>query len=409
VGATKREQLELLVKNIQTLNETCKQAGRITATDKAKMDEMWMESRALKAQLDVDDLAAPTNNNYHGLSFNALGEPPPEGFRPKSVGATTTKSFGVDRPEVGDAPPVAFSDEQIRQLHDAVVSGKSIRIDSKAAVLSGDVPMSTVPSYRMGPLAWRREPTRVANLLRSSSTEASEVDYFRITTPATASAPVAEGAAKPESTLVYDKVEAPMVKIASWIEVSDETLSDFAGFRQSIQEELLADLVRAENAQLLLGTGTPPAMTGMMATSGVLTRAMGADTALDAMWKAIVDLRVGTSFAEADGVVLHPNDWSGMVTAKDTTGTYILGDPMAGTRPSLWGLPVTLTTQITEGTALIGSFKEAAEMFVRWAPRIEVANQGAEQFKNNTTLIRCEERIGLAVYRPTALIKVTGI
>jgi HK97 family phage major capsid protein len=251
---------------------------------------------------------------------------------------------------------------------------------------------------------------RVMDLIPAHTTTQGSVDFYRIGTAASSASSVAEGAEKPEAPLVFEKVNAPVRKIAVWCEVTDEALSDYSQFATVVGQELFADVVNRENQQLLSGNGVAPDIQGMLGTSGVLTRAKDADSVLDALAKATNDLRVGASFAEADGIVLHPNDYLTAVLSKSSgSGEYMAVDPVAGAARSLWGLKVVLTTQITAGTALVGSFQECGMVLVRLAPRLDVNALGEAQFKKNTALIRVEERIGLAITRPTCLVKVTGL
>jgi HK97 family phage major capsid protein len=191
--------------------------------------------------------------------------------------------------------------------------------------------------------------------------------------------------------------------------MTDEALMDFPAFLQVLTAELLAGLINEENHQILLGNGTAPDLTGILNTAGILTRARSSDTQLDALLKAISDLRSGTSYADADGIVMNPADWTTVFLQKSTTNEYIAGDPLNGASRTLWGIPLVVTTQITAGTALVASFQELGEVYLRMAPRIDVANQGTTQFINNTALVRCEERLALGVQRPTAAVKVTEL
>ena len=69
------------------------------------------------------------------------------------------------------------------------------------------------------------------------------------------------------------------------------------------------------------------------------------------------------------------------------------------------------TTKITLNTALMGNFAEAARLYVRQSPVVELAplGGGTIEFIANQTLARCEERLALAVPRPTSLISITGL
>jgi hypothetical protein len=77
----------------------------------------------------------------------------------------------------------------------------------------------------------------------------------------------------------------------------------------------------------------------------------------------------------------------------------------------LSGMRVVATTKITLNTALMGAFSEAARIYLRQAPVVELAPNGGgtTEFISNQTLARCEERLALAVPRPTSLITITGL
>lgn len=131
---------------------------------------------------------------------------------------------------------------------------------------------------------------------------------------------------------------------------------------------------------------------------------------LDKLAKAVTKIRVGSSFAEADGIVLHPSDFEAAVLSKTTgSGEYMAVSPIGGPAQSLWGLRTILTTDISEGTALVGAFGEAAIMLMRLAPRVETNPYSETSWATNTTVLRCEERIGLAIGRPSCLCVVTGL
>ena len=98
-------------------------------------------------------------------------------------------------------------------------------------------------------------------------------------------------------------------------------------------------------------------------------------------------------------------------TAKDTTGRYITNDPAAAGPEQLFGMRVVATTKITLNTALMGDFSEAARLYVNQPPVVEIHPNagGTTEFISNQTLARCEERLALAVPRPTSLISITGL
>jgi HK97 family phage major capsid protein len=105
----------------------------------------------------------------------------------------------------------------------------------------------------------------------------------------------------------------------------------------------------------------------------------------------------------ATGHVMHPTDWAGIETLKDTTGRYIIGNPQGTTTPTLWGLPVVATQAMTVRKFLTGAFKLGAQLFDRWDGRVEAGFVNDDFIKNLSTIL-AEERLALAVYRPEAFI-----
>jgi HK97 family phage major capsid protein len=75
----------------------------------------------------------------------------------------------------------------------------------------------------------------------------------------------------------------------------------------------------------------------------------------------------------------------------------------------LWGLPVAVTPAMTAGTALVGAYASAAQVFRKGGIRVEASNSHQDFFIKNLVAIRAEERLALAVYRPGAFGEVTGL
>ena len=110
-------------------------------------------------------------------------------------------------------------------------------------------------------------------------------------------------------------------------------------------------------------------------------------------------------------MVITPDDWFEVRTSKATgTGEYLLGpptlDPMTS-RP--WGLEVRVTTNAVANTALIGAFKPHAQVFRRSGIEIAISTENEDYFIKNKLAVRAEERLALAVYRPSAFCKVEAI
>ena len=77
--------------------------------------------------------------------------------------------------------------------------------------------------------------------------------------------------------------------------------------------------------------------------------------------------------------------------------------PAGDAPPRLWGLPIVETKGIAAGTFLVGAFRQAATLYDRWQPTVQVSTEHADFFTRNLVAILAEERIALAVKKPSAL------
>ncbi len=121
----------------------------------------------------------------------------------------------------------------------------------------------------------------------------------------------------------------------------------------------------------------------------------------------MTDLRNGSAFAQPDGVVMNPTDWSAMRRLKDSQNRYLLTpDPTADVTPSLWGCSVILTTDMPAGTAVVGAFQLGGLLHVRQGMTVEVNNRSDQDWTHNTSTFRAELREALATLRPAAFNRV---
>ena len=281
-------------------------------------------------------------------------------------------------------------------------------MSSKATLLLAGHSGASIPDYQPGVVSFSREQFRVRSLFPIIPTEHPTVHYQVLSTGAAQAAAVAEGAAKPEATVVLTQSVAPVRKLAVFLPISDEVVLDGAAFFQDILNDLTADLVRAENAQILSGSGVAPNLEGLTVVAGTQTQARGTDSNMDAVLKAQTKLRTGP-FLEPTDVILHPNNFETVRLAKGSDGTYILGNPLSQDRPSLGGARLHITTDMAAGTGLVMNSGEAARVFLRSDVRVEIATEHGEFFRSNLRAIVAEERLTLAVRRPSAIVKVTGL
>jgi HK97 family phage major capsid protein len=262
---------------------------------------------------------------------------------------------------------------------------------------------------RPGVLPILFERLTVADLLASGMTTSNLIRYV-VETVADNSAvgTVAEGADKPEVELELDLTDEPVSKIAAFLPVSDEMLEDAAQIRSYLDARLGLFVRIEEENQLLNGDGTGTDLDGILNRVPAANEGINSDAAdrnkADDIFAAITVAR--ESFLEPDGIVVNTDDWADIRLLKDDNGNYIGGSPFSNDRgepgETLWGKRVVVTSAMAAGTALVGAFRTAAQVFRRGGLTVEASNSHSDYFRKNLTAVRAEERLGLAVYRPAA-------
>ena len=324
----------------------------------------------------------------------------------ESMQSNLYNGFGFGGPRIGNAPNLMPSEDQLRGLHEAVLSHKSYKFQVDTKDVSSLMPATLIP----GVVGVAHEPTRIMDLLPSTSMSTPVIEYIQHTSTTGTAGTVAPGGLKPSVTLNTVKLEARARKIAVTTKINDEDLEDFSAFLQYVSGELQRLVIDAENIQLLLGDGTGENLTGIFATSGILTRVKAAspETGIDTLALAASDLRTGPALVPATVYAMSPGTWTALTLLKDLQGRYILGNPAEQDAAKLWGTPVVQSTGITAGWVLGMNGPDVGAAYVRQGLTVQT-DFGADGFEHNTTLFRCEERVALAIVKPSAAIKITGV
>ena len=241
-------------------------------------------------------------------------------------------------------------------------------------------------------------------LLAQGNTNSNSIEYDKEKLFTNSAAPVAEGAAKPQSELQFEDATAPVRTIAHWMRASVQILADAPGLRSIIDQRLRYGLAYAEEQQLLNGSGSGQNLEGLItaATAYSAPGSLTAATPVDVV--RLMILQVALAEYPANGIVMNPIDMAAIEMAKDTAGGYLIGDPQGTIQKRLWGLPVIETQAIAVDKALVGAFNLAAQIFDRQDATVEVSTEDQDNFVKNKVTIRAEERLALAIYREAALV-----
>lgn len=248
----------------------------------------------------------------------------------------------------------------------------------------------------------------VRDLLSPGSTVSSNIEYpveVGTVPPTIGATTVSEGQLKPQSDLQFNLKSSPVRTVAWIMKASRQILDDAPMLASYIDGRLRYGLEFVEENQLLNGDGTGMNLLGIMPQATPYSAAF-----VPTLVQPIDVLRLSAlqaaavSLFPATGYVIHPQDWAKIETLKNTQGNYIIGDPHGRLTPMLWGLPVVETIAMAVNTFLTGAFRLGAQIFDRMAIEVLISTEDQDNFARNMISIRGEERLALAVYRPTAFI-----
>jgi HK97 family phage major capsid protein len=290
----------------------------------------------------------------------------------------------------------------------------------KATMVEGVGGTLVPPHYTGGIVEQNFTPLGLAEYFSQQQTTSNSVRYSLEGTATNAAAGVAEGAAKPESALALQEVEERVRKLATVVHISEELLEDAPAVQSYINNRLTRFVKLVEEAQILRGGGGND-LSGIVGRSGVNTLNLGTATPHITIFKAAAGIR-GSAFVDPDLVVLHPTTWQVARLLTDSTGQFLGGGPWQGqygqqsqinsgyfSSAPLWNMNVWVTPTIGAGTALVGSAREAARIYRRGGLTVESSNSHASHFVENKVAVRAEERLALAVFRPSAWCVVSGL
>jgi HK97 family phage major capsid protein len=256
------------------------------------------------------------------------------------------------------------------------------------------------------------KPTRpaphVVDFIPQVPTSQSAVKYREETTFTNAAAEAAEGGSYAESTLVLTERSETVRKVATFLPVTDEQFEDVDEAEAYVNNRLIFMVQQKLDAQVLVGSGTPPALKGTENVSGIQTQALGTDPIPDAIFKAMRAIR-DDGFAEPGVVFIAPSKWQTVRLLRTADGIYIWGNPSEAGPERIWGVPVVQTTAHTATKAVIGDYAMHSALYVRRGVDVQVSNSHSTYFVEGKLAVRADVRVAMVHYRPKAFATVTGL
>jgi HK97 family phage major capsid protein len=246
-----------------------------------------------------------------------------KGLGPIGRDVTFADGTGPSTGRLGDF----VASKQYQRIKDGSSRGQNwssgpveIGLATKGTVVEGTGGTLVPAQYQPGIVSKLFQPIGLSDYFGQTTTTSSHFRYAVEGTATNAAAGVAEGAAKPESTLIYSEVDEPVKKVATSLPVSDELLEDAESFQAYLNGRLTNFISQEEERQLLRGAGTDE-LVGIVGRSGVNTLGTAAAGTIMAehILKAAVGSR-GSAFLDPDLLVI----W--LLLSCPRLGLELLGD-----------------------------------------------------------------------------------
>lgn len=321
------------------------------------------------------------------------------------------QGFGVEAKRVGSIGEQYVGSEEFKNID----AQRGLRMEVKNTISgltgspedSGDILTQSDRLPGIYPGAFRS--LRVLDVIPVGQTNSNIVEYTYDSSWTNAAAEAQEKGAKAESTLDFALRTDNVRTIAHFIKASNQVLADAPLLRSYIDRRLSHGLRNRLETQVIAGNGTAPNISGLT-DSGRFTAftPTTGDGRLDSLNRAKYAIE-GSDFM-ASHIFMNPATWGAIERTKTGISgdvSYAAGEGAAlsyinnGMTPTVWGLPVVLSNNVTADKLLVLDVN-ACMIAVRQGVTIETGFVGSD-FTNNLVTIRAEMRAAFSVFEPLAV------
>ena len=267
-----------------------------------------------------------------------------------------------------------------------------------------------VPAYRRpGILGLPQRQLSIEGLFPSSPISSNSFEYVRETGFLNKAAVVAEGGAKPFSSISFDVKTGKVHTVPHLAKVSKQMLEDAPALIAYLNTRMTYGVDLVVEDLLISGAGGDTTLPGIF-TAGNYTEVGASKADLGGSSATLYDLilfaksKIQKARFHPNLILLNPTDWMKMCMVKNSSGDYYTGGPVNSAAKVLWGLPVLDTEAIPEGKFMVLDTTQAATVWHRSGLVIEMFEQDSDNVQKNLVTIRAERRLGFSIERPEALV-----
>ena len=294
------------------------------------------------------------------------------------------------------------------------------QVELKTTVTESNFPPAVVRSARIEESA-QLDPYVIPALIDTITTDQYQYKYLEETTYTNNSAPTAEGSALGENALAFTERTEEIRKIGAFIPMTEELLADVSASQGYIDSRLRFMVRQTISDQIIGGSGSGVNLTGILNKTGInsfnYSSFSGSLKRIGQLFEAITEIQKD-AFMKPDASIMHPSDWYQVVTEVNAVTTSGALNPLfvgAGNfndavRPSIWGVPVVVSTETTAGDCIVGTFGggQAIHIVARQGMEVAMSDSHDENFVKDIVVMKATVRMGLPIYRATAFAKISN-
>jgi HK97 family phage major capsid protein len=250
---------------------------------------------------------------------------------------------------------------------------------------------------------------RIRPLLRQSVMTGELVRFPKDTGGEGTAANQTEGSAKSQLDRDLAAQTYDAQTIAAFLRISNQMLNDINGMASYLSYELRRQLFNQEDSQLLTGDGTGTNLAGLAVNAadatdlGVSFKAGTTVYKWDALNAAIAYL--ASQDFTADTILVNPKQYYEMSSVKGSNGQYASPFYFDAARNvfTLFGMPVTHSTAVADGSFFVFDSQSQGSIFQREAPSVRFFDQDSDNVQKNLVTVRIEERLAHARFYDNAV------
>ena len=294
------------------------------------------------------------------------------------------------------------------------------QVELKTTVTESNFPPAVVRSARIEESA-QLDPYVIPALIDTITTDQYQYKYLDETTYTNNSAPTAEGSALGENALAFTERTEEIRKIGAFIPMTEELLADVSASQGYIDSRLRFMVRQTISDQIIGGSGSGVNLTGILNKTGInsfnYSSFSGSLKRIGQIFEAITEIQKD-AFMNPDAIIMHPSDWYQVVTEVNAVTTSGALNPLfvgAGNfndavRPSIWGVPVVVSTETTARDCIVGTFGggQAIHIVARQGMEVAMSDSHDENFVKDIVVMKATVRMGLPIYRATAFAKISN-